>query len=387
MRQKPKVALLWGSLLSPFQTQFTRSLERFFDFTAFTPHRTRFDLTGMDLPRQSLWCPLEAGRPFQDFIRNGRAFQDRFLGGADSYCGLADRLRGFDILHVMDQYYCYSMEAALAKRRWGSRMVVTQWENIPHLNEGKFFSRTTKGVLRKEADLFLAMSQGAKHALLSEGVPEERIRRVFGSVDTAHFRPGPAHRDLQKKLGFTRDHQIVLYVGRLARDKGISTLIRSVEALKDRHPNLRCLCVGRDEEGIAAEVVRRGLSGIVKLVGPTPYKDMPYFYRLASLFVLPSIDRKGWKEQFGYVLAEAMACGVPVLGSDSGAIPEVVGDPARVFPQGDSTALTALIERFLKAPRQPQTDKARKRALRFFSNRVFAASLKRFYDRLLKSPR
>jgi glycosyltransferase involved in cell wall biosynthesis len=55
--------------------------------------------------------------------------------------------------------------------------------------------------------------------------------------------------------------------------------------------------------------------------------------------VLPSLTRRNWKEQFGRVLVEAMACGVPVIGSDSGAIPEVIGEAGLIVPEGDIQAL------------------------------------------------
>ena len=64
-----------------------------------------------------------------------------------------------------------------------------------------------------------------------------------------------------------------------------------------------------------------------------------------AVLVLPSHTQPRWKEQFGRVLTEAMACGVPVIGSSSGAIPEVIGDAGLVFPEGDAAALAAALER------------------------------------------
>jgi glycosyltransferase involved in cell wall biosynthesis len=68
---------------------------------------------------------------------------------------------------------------------------------------------------------------------------------------------------------------------------------------------------------------------------------MPAFYHAMNVIVLPSLTRKHWKEQFGRVLIEAMACAVPVIGSDSGEIPNVISDAGIIFPEGNADALRA----------------------------------------------
>jgi glycosyltransferase involved in cell wall biosynthesis len=72
---------------------------------------------------------------------------------------------------------------------------------------------------------------------------------------------------------------------------------------------------------------------------------MPAHLRRLHALVLPSLTRPNWKEQFGRVLIEAMACGVPVVGSDSGEIPNVIGEAGLVFPEGDAEALRAALAR------------------------------------------
>jgi glycosyltransferase involved in cell wall biosynthesis len=70
-----------------------------------------------------------------------------------------------------------------------------------------------------------------------------------------------------------------------------------------------------------------------------PSEEMPAFYKALDALVLPSLSKPNWKEQFGRVLIEAMACGVPVVGSDSGEIPRVIGDAGMITPEGQATAL------------------------------------------------
>jgi glycosyltransferase involved in cell wall biosynthesis len=80
-----------------------------------------------------------------------------------------------------------------------------------------------------------------------------------------------------------------------------------------------------------------------RLTGAVPHHRAIELLAAIDLLVLPSLTTPTWKEQFGHVLIEAMACAVPVIGSNSGAIPEVVGDAGLIVPEGDAAALRAAI--------------------------------------------
>jgi glycosyltransferase involved in cell wall biosynthesis len=82
--------------------------------------------------------------------------------------------------------------------------------------------------------------------------------------------------------------------------------------------------------------------------GHAELDDMPEYIRAMDCLVLPSRTVPGWKEQFGLVLAQAMASGVPVIGSDSGAIPEVIGEAGLLFHEGDVRGLSDGISRLLE---------------------------------------
>jgi glycosyltransferase involved in cell wall biosynthesis len=113
---------------------------------------------------------------------------------------------------------------------------------------------------------------------------------------------------------------------------------------------------------------------------------MPKYYRLSGMLVLPSLKEKRQQEQFGYVLAEAMACGVPVLGSDCGAIPEVIGDARRIFKSGSADELAQLIMEWKRKPQAPQRLEARKRSQSHYSSSNLSQNLARIYQGLLATP-
>jgi alpha-maltose-1-phosphate synthase len=383
---KPKVALLRGPLLNDYEMQSYEPLQKQFELVTFLPHQTYFDVSKIDIPKETLWCPIASQIPFERSLRKWQAVKDRVTGNTHSFCGMADRLKGFDIYHVMDQYFCFSYEAALAKRKHGGKLVVTQYENIPRLNEKKFMERHIKKSVRAEADLFLAMSDGARQTLMVEGVDPSKIKNVYGAVDTDHFSPGPVDKKILQSLGIPSSAFVILYVGRLAESKGVFTLLEAARRLVQEDSKVHFLLVGKDEEGISEWIAQNHMGGSVHLAGFVPYAQMPKYYRLSQLFVLPSIPTKGWKEQFGYVLAEAMACGVPVAGSDCGAIPEVVGNLDRIFPAGSAEKIYLMIKKIKKQRLGHLKAQSRNRALNLFSAEKLTRSLASIYAELLQAP-
>jgi glycosyltransferase involved in cell wall biosynthesis len=112
---------------------------------------------------------------------------------------------------------------------------------------------------------------------------------------------------------------------------------------------------------------------------------MPDRLRGWDVVVLPSLTRPNWKEQFGRILVEAMACAVPVVASGSGEIPNVVGDAGVLVPEGDAGALRAALAALLADParRQELGRRGRARALERYTHRRIAEATARVYRTLL----
>ncbi|MEJ2241190.1 MAG: glycosyltransferase, partial [Candidatus Bathyarchaeota archaeon] len=120
-------------------------------------------------------------------------------------------------------------------------------------------------------------------------------------------------------------------MGKLIPKKSPFTLIQSINYILNKHKDIKLLIVGSGilEESIRCKVKKLGLENYVKFFGYIGKEDLDKCYSAADLFVLPSIN-----EPFGIVLLEAMAFGCPIIASNSGACPEVVGDSGLLFKQG-----------------------------------------------------
>jgi glycosyltransferase involved in cell wall biosynthesis len=156
-------------------------------------------------------------------------------------------------------------------------------------------------------------------------------------VDTERYSP---HGARPGERPFT-----VGYVGRLAGEKGVDTLL---DALR-RVDRTRALIVGEGPEGEALRqrAAAHGLAERVRWSGYVAHDDMVHAYRSMDVLVVPSKTVPGWKEQFGRVVPEALACGVPVVTSDSGELPGLVRATGGgwTFPEGRDRDLAGLLER------------------------------------------
>lgn len=163
------------------------------------------------------------------------------------------------------------------------------------------------------------------------------------AVDVDLFRPMDREA-CRSALGLPLQGRVLGYVGRLVEEKGLRDLIRALPRLSSTDVVL----VGRGpaRSDLENEAERLGVGDRVHWVGPQPLASLPALMNAFDALVLPSRTTESWKEQFGRVLIEAEACGVPALGSDSGAIPEVIDDARRVFAERDPAALADCVERF-----------------------------------------
>ena len=172
---------------------------------------------------------------------------------------------------------------------------------------------------------------------------------------------------------------IIGYVGRFVREKGLLVLW---DALTTLEGNWQLRMVGngplRDELQMRADRLHWG--GRVHWIEYIPRERLSTFFQSIHLLVLPSLTTAHWKEQFGRVLIEAMACGVPVIGSDSGAIPEVIEDAGLIVPEGDAIALREGIMKIMyrEDVRRDLAARARRRVQENYDDDILGRNLYKF---------
>ncbi len=190
----------------------------------------------------------------------------------------------------------------------------------------------------------LAYSEGARQVLIQKGCQRPASVVPYGT-DLSLFYPADSEHQRQRlNLGKSL---VIGYMGRIRKEKGLDTVIDSLGLISQRCPDLDCkvLFVGSgDEEGpLRAHARRLQLDDRIVFGGPIAHDQAGAYLRCMDVFVLPSRTTPSWKEQFGRVIIEALACGIPVVGSDSGEIPHLIRrtNGGLVFCEGEAEDLAA----------------------------------------------
>nr|MCU0515154.1 glycosyltransferase [Anaerolineae bacterium] len=208
------------------------------------------------------------------------------------------------------------------------RIVTAVCENI--FGRGSAPRQMLKRLLWSRLDGLLAVATASAEGIQAVGLP----RRVpVHTLVAGALPPPPQVSALPLPFDRAPGDFIVGYAGRIVPEKGWPVLLTALEHLPP-HFKLLLAGSGSDEAALHGWMQRPALAGRVFYLGLLPRDDLWRFYAALDAFVLPSLTTPRWKEQFGAVLADSMALGVPVIGSDSGAIPEVVGPAGLITPEG-----------------------------------------------------
>ncbi|MBW4640138.1 MAG: glycosyltransferase [Gloeocapsa sp. UFS-A4-WI-NPMV-4B04] len=251
-------------------------------------------------------------------------------------------LRDFrpDIIQVEQEVFSLSaLEMALWARFTGKPLILFCWENMErHLSNFRQWSRQ---FILNTAKLIIAGNQEGAALLRQWGYQGQIEVMAQMGVDTSLFAPRP-HKSRNSEF-------LIGYVGRLAHHKGIDILLAAIQHLRDHGHYCRVvLCgTGPDEEALRQEAQRQKVADLVIWRGGMRHDEVPEEMSKFDVLVLPSRTVPEWKEQFGHVLIEAMAMGIPAIGSSCGEIPNVVGRPDLVFPEGNAERLAAILERMI----------------------------------------
>ncbi len=254
-----------------------------------------------------------------------------------------------EIIHLEEEPWSINaLQVIRLKRKYcsSSRFIFRTSLSIPAKQKFGFLPIWIERQVFRETNMAFPLSDNAGRILKQRGYHGEAVPFPNG-VDFRLFHKMDVKR-LSTSLGLF-GYFVIGYLGRIVESKGLDTLVAAAARLEIEY---RLLIIGSGEYkadlvGIAEEL--RIADRIVWIDGMLPEK-VPEYVNCMDTVVLPSRTTPDWVEFFGRVLIEGMACEVPVIASDSGEIPHVVGDAGLIFPEGDAVALADRIEQIARNP-------------------------------------
>jgi glycosyltransferase involved in cell wall biosynthesis len=277
-----------------------------------------------------------------------------------------------DLIYVEEEPASLAL-AQLAWLKGRAKLVCFAWENIARrigLPGIEYFNLA-------RCDGVIAGNAQAAEIIRAKGFTKSMttIPQLGVSLEESS---APPPNDLFGVSGF-----VVGYAGRLVEEKGLWTLLSAINEL----PTVQLLLIGSGPLSTPIEeyVAAHNLGERVRILPAVPHNQVAQYLRWMDVFVLASQTTPQWKEQFGHVLIEAMACGTPVIGSDSGAIPKVIGDAGLIFHECDAIALRDAISNLQTNParRAELAELGRTRVTQHFTHERIATATVEFFQQVL----
>ncbi|WP_444931696.1 glycosyltransferase family 4 protein [Microbulbifer sp. SSSA002] len=311
--------------------------------------------------------PYTFGRRVNKYLRkHGKQYD--IVHDNQSLCyGLLDiEKNGLPVVATIHHPITRDRQLALdAAPDWRFRLLVRRWHN--------FLNMQIK-VSRKLRHIVTVSKQSERDIIEQFGVAPEQIHLIYNGIDTELFSPGAENKRLPLRIMTTASADQPL--------KGLRFLLQALAELRGEYADIELLVVGKLREGGATERLLHDLDlqDRVQFVSGISNDELVDHYRKATVVACPSLY-----EGFGLPAGEAMACGAPVVSSDGGALPEVVGDAGIVVPAGNHEALASALRQVLssEALRQELSEKGRQRIENKFSWKIAADSLVKYYREIL----
>jgi L-malate glycosyltransferase len=298
-----------------------------------------------------------------------------------------------DIIHVENEPHSWIMYQALLCRRLfapRAKVIVFSWENLT-LQEQGVKARVLEQLARLNrqfVDFYICGNADGKQILVTKEISPEVIQVLpqYGIDHDVFYPYTPDRREsIRHEFGVSPAEFAIGFVGRFVQEKGVLDLVEASGKLRasSRRPIVLVLTgKGELEEAVRLRCAQLGIKAII--LPARKYYDIAPIMNMFDVMVLPSQSRSFWKEQFGRVVVEAMACGTPVIGSDSGEIPNVIGHAGLVFHECDRENLFQCLRRSCENEglRTALRQKGLDRVFAHFTNKRIAEQTLQIYDRV-----
>ncbi len=284
-----------------------------------------------------------------------------------------------DLVHIEQEPFSLSaFQLVRAGKRQGVKLVMTTYQNL----DKKYFppfSLIESYNLRSINHLIAGTEQIKR--LWQRRSGREDISVIPLGYNPAKFHPQRCQ-TLRNSLNLKSF--VIGYLGRLIEAKGLATLLQATAILKEKF-TLLIDNQGPFKKRMVELAQTLGLGEKLVFIEPS-HEEVPDYINCMDVLVLPSFTTSRWTEQFGRVLIEAMACGVPVIGSSSGAIPWVIGDAGLIFQERNPGDLAHQLERVINDTtlRQNLKKKGTERALAKFTWKKIAQKMHTVYEKCLR---
>jgi len=250
-------------------------------------------------------------------------------------------LPGVDLFHATDHLLPYFRRI---KSVFTLHDLIFLFHPETHKSLNRWFLTLMMPRFLRAADAVIAVSECTKRdAIRFYRIPEEKITVIYEGVNP-RFRPASPEAIAAVRARYGLPERFILYVGTIEPRKNLTTLLEAFHHLLATY-DLRLVIVGKKGwlyERFFRRLRELGLENRVLFTGYVPDEDLPAIYSAADLFVFPSLY-----EGFGLPVLEAMACGTPVICSNTSSLPEVAGDAALLVDPTDARALTGAMEQVL----------------------------------------
>ncbi len=386
-KNSSKIALIRGNGMNSWEGRMWNDMSDQFSVTGFCSQKNLFPVDDLTFPIIRLKTSTDMPIYSKISLLFSGVFQKMY--------GLESELENFSIAHTVELYNYYTYQAVEAKKKNKKlKIVTTVWDNsfgrfeyeyALSMHPPTFWREKIKKIITQNiegVDLFVAVSEYSKKLLEDYGVPEEKIRIIVPSLAPT----AQKETMLIEKYNLTNT-PFFLMVNRLKKEKGIYDVLYAwkmyLKNTKNKTPILVIVGNGPERSNMLRLIREWGIEKYTVYIQNLPNQEVTQLYSHARALILASIPTPLWQEQFGYVLAEALTSGCPVIATTSGSIPEVVGDAGILCPPGNPVALMGAMKALDEATvYAAYKEKVLRSKARFTENR-FQKEMSELYSELV----
>jgi len=390
--KKMRIGVFADKGMGKWLVQSFEPLSEMADITLFIPDNNKHDPSSFNLPkhllthRRETWLSIKhAGSYLKRWLQDNER-----LTHVDFYpFSLSEHFSAhkYEVILTKAERSLYTLSSL--KDLFGYKLIYRYPYTLPLtyvFNERSEFARRKSF---NKIDHFICISVTAGKTLEYEGVEPSKIDVVYNSVELSFFSPGQKDTGLMDKLKISKTDKVIMFVGKLTSWKNPFTLLYASKILLQRGLSLKILLAGQgaQKSNLQKTAELLGLTQNIIFLDFIENTELNIYYRLADVFVMPSMTTIAWEDQFPFAVVEAMASGLPVIVTQSGGMPELVGDTGRIYPQGNYRELAKHLYEILtdEQLRQAMAVNSRQRAELMFDNKKNSLKIYTVFKKVLQS--